>query len=98
MDSPQQICSEIQTRIQGLFPLQADNLAGEMNALKRVLLENPTACNLLMDEDMGALCSNLRRITGLALASAAVAKEKAPPKEKKKVLSKEEFESALDDM
>lgn len=52
-----------------------------------------------MEEDIGALVSNLRRITGIALASASVKKEKTTaPKEKKVSLTKEQMESALDDM
>lgn len=101
MNTAEQIASELQTRIQNLHPRQGDNLSMEMDSLKRVLLENPAACSLLMDEDIGMLATNLRRITGIALASATAAKEKktaAPKAPKQKQLSAEEFNNALDDM
>lgn len=96
MDSPEQVASEIQIRIQNLFPLNGDELRTEMDSLKRVLLENPSACILLKDEDIGACVDNLRRITGAALVTASASKNKKDPK--KVSLTKEEMDAALDDM
>lgn len=97
MDNPQQVVSELRIRIQNLFPVNGLELSREMDSLKTALLENPAACTLLTDEDIGACVSHLRRITGMALASAS-SKEKKPRAAKKVALTKEEMDAALDDM
>lgn len=89
--------SEIQRRISALATMAYIDLSTEMQSLKKALLENPSACSLLMDEDIGILVKNLRRITGTAQVAAST----KPAKDKKassKKLTALELAAALDDM
>lgn len=87
----EQKASEISARIQALTDFDGESLKNEMGALKKALLENPAACLLLHDEDVGAAVTALRRMTGIAAASAA-----APAKKlKQKALSPAELAKAL---
>ena len=90
---------EISQRISQLETLMGDDLRNEMSALKQAILENPSACSLLLDQDIGKLVSSLRRITGQAIASAAAkaTKPKAEPKAKPAKLTAAELAAALDD-
>ena len=91
--------SEISQRISQLETLMGDDLRNEMSALKQAIMENPSACALLHDTDIGKLVSALRKITGQALASATAkkpTKKEAAPKARK--LTQEELNAALDDM
>lgn len=87
-----QTASEISLRIASLENLLGDELKYEMQSLKKSLIENPSACLLLQPEDVGLLVSNLRKITGQAMASAS--KEKAT-KAKSKKLTAQELNDAL---
>jgi len=93
--SNEQIVSEISTRIHQLESLSTENLKGEMQDLKRILMENPAACMLMHDEDIGIMVSALRKITGQAIQASA-----KPTKVKKetKKLSATELQDALDEM
>lgn len=97
-ESNEQLASEISQRISQLETLIGEDLKNEMDALKKAILENPSASALLKDEDVGMLVSSLRRIVGIAIASQA-AKEKKPKAEKdpvvKKKLSQAELADAL---
>ena len=73
-----QAASEISLKIKSLCNFDGEDLKGEMASLKKALLENPAACSLLHPEDIGEAVANLRRMVGIAVAS-AVAK---PKKEK----------------
>jgi len=70
----EQVAADISARIQALELMSGENLKGEMTALKKALLDNPAACLLLKDEDIGSLVSSLRRITGVALSAASAKK------------------------
>ena len=71
MDSPEQVYSEISQRIKTLEAMSGDDLKNEMVDLKKALLENPQACMLLLPEEIGSLVSSLRKITGIAIATAS---------------------------
>lgn len=75
-DSPEQVVSEIRLKINSLCNFDGDSLKTEMAQLKTALLENPAACSLLLDEDIGLAVAALRRMVGIAIASANAPKEK----------------------
>lgn len=91
-DSHEQVASEISLRISQLESLAGDNLKGEMQDLKKALMENPNACMLLKPEDIGLLVQNLVKITGIAIASSATKKKEST---KTKKLSAQELQDAL---
>ncbi len=98
-DSNEQVVSEISLRIQQLESFSTEDLKPAMQELKKALLENPAACLLLKEEDIGLLVTHLRKITGVAIASAS-SKTKTPKEKKEttKKLSAEELAAALDDI
>ena len=96
----QQAASEISQRISQLEALSEDSLKNEMIELKKAILENPSACLLLKEEDIGQMVTSLRKITGLAIQKAADKTRKpkaegAAPKAKK--LTAAELAAALED-
>jgi len=95
----EQIASELKARIASLCDFEGDSLKGEMGALKKTLLENPAACSLLLDEDIGAAVAALRRMVGVAIATATASKKEAKPKAPKKLSAKElaELMATVDD-
>ena len=96
MNSDELLAAEISQRIQQLESLGVENLKGEMQQLKRSLIENPAACLLLKDEDIGTLVASLRKITGVAIASAASStKTKGEKKTAVKALSATELAKVL---
>lgn len=90
-----QLASEIQTRIANLESLFEDDLKGEMDALKIVLRENPSAAALMLDEDVGLLVKNLMRITNVAIQEANESKAKGKPKKSKEQFTPEQIAAAL---
>ena len=72
----EQLASEISARIKNLESLFEDPLRYEMDELKKALQENPSAASLLLDEDIGLLVRNLRRLVSVAVAEANAPKEK----------------------
>ena len=98
MDSNEQIYSEISQRIKQLEDLSGDDLKNEMMNLKKALLENPQACMLLLPEEIGSMVSHLRKITGIAIATAsAKTSKKKEPKAAGKKLTAQELADALND-
>ena len=98
-DSPEQQYSEISLRIKQLEELSGDDLKNEMMNLKKALLENPQACMLLLPDEIGAMVSSLRKITGIAIAtaSAKTGKKKSESSPKAKKMTAEELADALND-
>ena len=98
MDSPEQAYSEISQRIKQLESLSGDDLKNEMINLKKALLENPQACMLLLPEEIGSMVSHLRKITGIAIATAsAKTNKKKEPKAAGKKMTAQELADALND-
>jgi hypothetical protein len=93
MSETAQLASEIQARIKNLETLFEQPLKDEMQSLKLSLIENPAACMLLMDEDIGELVKNLRRTVTVAVVTEAEGKKK--PSTKTKPLTGAELEAAL---
>lgn len=94
LNEQEQIFSEIQIKIANLCNFDGESLKGEMASLKKALLENPAACSLLHDEDIGMAVAALRRMVGVAVAEAAKPKEKKA-KEKQKQLTPQELAAAM---
>jgi hypothetical protein len=84
-----QCASEISQRISQLESLSGDSLKGEMQELKKAIMENPSACLLLKEEDIGQLVTSLRKITGVAIATAAAKTRKAAEPKAKKMTAAE---------
>lgn len=87
MDNPEQVVSEIQQRISLLCNFQGDDLKTEMSQLKKALMDNPAACQLLLPEDIGEMVTHLNKIVGREFIESTKTKEKKAPKAKEKKLS-----------
>ena len=97
-DSKEQIYSEISLRIKQLEELSGDDLKNEMMNLKKALLENPQACMLLLPDEIGSMVSALRKVTGIAIATAsAKTKKTGEKKSAAKKMTPEELAAALED-
>lgn len=94
--SAEQTASEISQRISQLESLSDLDLKTEMRNLKQAIMENPAACLLLKEEDIGQLVASLRKITGQAISSAAKTTKTREKKETKK-FSAQELMDALDE-
>lgn len=94
MDSAEQTYSEISTRIQQLENLSTDDLKGEMQDLKKSLMENAEACMLMKPEDIGELVKHLLKVTGAAIATASTSTTRKPRIGAKK-LTAQELQDAL---
>ena len=98
LDSPEQVYSEISQRIKTLEAMSGDSLKDEMVDLKKALLENPQACMLLLPDEIGSMVSALRKITGIAIATAsAKTKKTGEKKAPAKKMTAEELADALND-
>ena len=56
--------AEIKERIERLTTLDGFDLKQAMDGLKALILANPSACSLLLPEDVGDMVTALRRMTG----------------------------------
>lgn len=59
----QQVYANLLEKINDLEHLTGDDLKNAMTNLKKGLMENPDACELMLDEDIGEMVKALRRIT-----------------------------------
>lgn len=59
----QQVYANLLEKINNLEHLMGDDLKNAMTNLKKGLMENPDACELMLDEDIGEMVKALRRIT-----------------------------------
>lgn len=71
----------IRSKIDALWGTEDEHLEGAMSDLKKSLMQNPNACLLMYDADLGEMVKNLRRLTKEAQAEAA--KEKTSTKKVK---------------
>lgn len=88
---------DIRGLVNALSDTDDTDLAIAMSDLRKSLIQNPSACMLMLDEEIGAMTIALRRLTQEALV--ANTKE---PKEKKakvsKILTAEEMQRVLDEI
>jgi len=93
-----QLASEVSARIAALESLFEESLDSEMDALKEVLVQNPSAAALLKDEDVGLLVLNLRRTVSADIQAAVAGKTKTSKAKSagSKKLSVEEIQAALE--
>lgn len=75
-------------------------LRGAMDDLKKALKANPAACATLLPEEIGAMVSVLKKITGRDIEEAASGKKKGQKKEKIDInnLTAEQQQEILDDL
>lgn len=90
----EQVFSEIKQKISLLATFDGDSLKTEMASLKKAILENPAACSLLLEEDIGMAVAALRRMVGVAVTTATAPKEKKA-KTSTKALSAVELAAAM---
>lgn len=84
----------IQTTIANLADAEGEDLKHEMQRLQRMLLDNPSACHYLLDEDLGLTVRALRRMTNNRVAKDLGA---AKPRGGKKVENKKDiYDKPLD--
>lgn len=94
---------DISTRIHELDELIDEDLKGAMSELKKALLDNPSACELLLDSDIGNMVASLRRMEHLASYAAKQAKpaakgSKTKPKSKDVELSAEQLAQVWEEL
>lgn len=91
---------QIQQKIHELESCDVCNLHNEMAKLQKMLVDNPSACLYLLDEDTGLAVRALRRMTNnrVAIDMAAARPSKAAKAVAAKPLSQAEMESAWDDL
>jgi len=80
MNENAQELHEIQLRIQQLEELSGTDLKTEMDSLKMVLLKNPSACELLMPEDIGLCVRAIKRLVYNAKTTATKPERKVAKK------------------
>jgi ATP adenylyltransferase/5',5'''-P-1,P-4-tetraphosphate phosphorylase II len=98
-NTPEETISEISKRIEMLNAMSEADLKTEMTSLKQALKENPAACALMKDEDVGLLVTALRKLTNKAITETekpkrGTAASKAPAVKK---LTAAELAAALED-
>lgn len=101
--STAQALVDISTRIYELDELIDEDLKGAMSELKKALLDNPSACELLLDSDIGNMVASLRRMEHLASYAAKQAKpaakgSKTKPKSKDVELSVEQLAQVWEEL
>lgn len=84
-DEDAQAYADIKDRIDKLTELAGEPLENAMSDLKKALLKNPNATNLMQDQDIGQLVIALRKITGEAIAEAAKDGRKTKVKAKQNI-------------
>ena len=102
-DEVKQGYRDIKGRVLALSATEDDDLALAMTELKKALLQNPNACLLMLDEDIGKMTLALRRLTQEALVEGTKAKaEKKPGVKSKKTaqipLSAEDMQKVFDEL
>lgn len=92
---------DIRNLVDSLSGVEDDSLADAMTDLKKSLIQNPSACMLMLDQEIGSMTIALRRLTQEALvASIKEPKEKKVAKDKvmKLNLTPEQMQRALDEL
>ena len=92
--------SEIAAKIDALEDMAPGNdLKSAMADLKKSLMQNPSACELMLDQDIGKMVIALRRMVGEAMVAAKESKSTKKPKASSlSKLSAEEVLAGLDDL
>lgn len=82
-DAEKAYYQDIKPRIEALVSLADDDLKGAMKILKEAIMQNPSACELLLDQELGELTKAVRRMTGQSIVDAK--KEKKEKKASKQI-------------
>jgi len=96
--SVEQAYSDLQQRISELESYSGEELKSQMQQLKKALMENPSACALMLPEEIGSMVSALRKITGQHAVEAATKKATGRGKAKPVALSEAEMQAAFDEL
>lgn len=78
-----------------------NDLADAMSSLKKALLSNPSACMLMLDEDIGKMTIALRRLTQEALVESTkekVSKPRAKKSTSNAVLTEEQMQKVFEEL
>lgn len=92
---------DIRNLVDSLKDTEDNDLANAMTDLKKSLIQNPSACMLMLDEEIGSMTIALRRLTQEAMVAAIKEpKEKKVAKDKvmKLNLTPEQMQRALDEL
>ena len=92
--------AEIKERIERLTTLDGFDLKQAMDGLKALILANPSACSLLLPEDVGEMVTALRRMTGNAKAELMAAPKRGGRKAAApvKTLAPDDLDALLTDL
>lgn len=91
--------AEIKERIERLTTLEDFDLKQAMDGLKALILANPSACSLLLPEDVGDMVVALRRMTGNAKAEIMAAPKRGGRKASTTTtLAPEALDALLEDL
>lgn len=91
--------AEIKERIERLTTLKDFDLKQAMDGLKALILANPSACSLLLPEDVGEMVTALRRMTGNAKAEIMAAPKRGGRKASTTTtLAPEALDALLEDL
>lgn len=91
--------AEIKERIERLTTLEDFDLKQAMDGLKALILANPSACSLLLPEDVGEMVTALRRMTGNAKAEIMAAPKRGGRKASTTTtLAPEALDALLEDL
>ncbi len=95
-------CDELSRRIRALCTFEdIGSLKDEMKELQKALLENPAACSLLLEEDIGLAVQALQRTLSAAVIEANAPKakgRKAGSTNKNKPMSADELRKAIEEL
>jgi hypothetical protein len=86
-EADKQAYADIKARLDTLAEMSGTDLESGMKELKKALMQNPTACMLMEDADIGQLVIALRKLTGEALIEASTSKKTGSSRSKQVDLS-----------
>ncbi|MGE4259186.1 MAG: hypothetical protein AB7F19_07580 [Candidatus Babeliales bacterium] len=90
--------ADISARIKALADLQEESLENAMKELKKSLSENPNACALMLDEDLGLMVTALRRMNNVQVAEIKEGGKTKKPKAAKVALDADALAAAFDEL
>lgn len=88
----------IKERIQALGTVEGFELKTAMDGLRNLILANPSACALLLPEDVGEMVSALRRMTNNTKAASMATPTRASKKAPTKILNPDDLDALLGDL
>jgi hypothetical protein len=93
-----QAYADVKERLNNLVSMAGEDLRGEMALLKKALMQNPNAVELMLPSDIGQMVIGLRKMTGVELAAVKEGKATGTRKKKEVALTAEELEKAWEEL